>query len=197
MVRVSNTMTAGEPIQARTMAWSAPPIMISEMANHATSGISATAVMRCAQKWCTPSLAEPRPRARERGVLRSLFIVPSSRQPEADDPRDDRGGEGNGDDDPAAAIGILELEAVAHVPEQVPDAVAQMIEGREQPAAEDDAAQDRDVEGLELGIGAGAGRREDHPQHEIESTDRECYARGAMQQRHHRGELPLVDLQMR
>src|SRR4029453_500636 len=171
--------------------------MISEMANHTTSGISATAVLRCAQKWCTPSLAEPRPRARERGVLRSLFIAPSSRQPEADDPRHDRGGEGKGNDDPAAAIGILELEAVAHVPEQVPDAVAQVVEHAEQPAAEEDAAEDRDVETLEHGVRPGARGGEHHPDYEIESADRQRYARGAMQQRHHGGELPLVDLQMR
>src|SRR5881397_3103962 len=123
--------------------------MISEMANHATSGIRATAVMRCAHQWCTPCLAEPSPRARERGVLRSLFITASSHQPEADDPRHDRGREGNGDDDPAAAIGILELEAVACIPEQVPYAVAQVIEDAEQPAAQKDAAHDRDVEALE------------------------------------------------
>src|SRR5262245_36850645 len=123
--------------------------MISEMANHATSGISATAVMRCAHQWCTPCLAEPRPRARERGVLRSLFIGPSSHQPQADDPRHDRGREADTDDDPAAAIGVLQLEAVACIPEQVPDAVAQVVEDAEQPAAQEDSAEDRDVEALE------------------------------------------------
>src|SRR3990170_6147870 len=126
--------------------------MISEMANHVTSGMRATAVMRCAHQWCTPCLAEPRPRARERGVRRSLFIAASSHQPEADDPRGDRGGERNDNDDPAAAIGVLELEAVARIPEQVPDAVAQVIEDAEQPAAQEDAAQDRHVEALEHGV---------------------------------------------
>src|SRR5215471_12390085 len=112
--------------------------MISEMANHTTSGISAMAVSRCAHQWPTPSLAEPSPRTRARGVLRSMPA--SLDQPEADDPRQDRGEQRDDDDGPAAAIGVLQLETIACVPEQMPDAVAQMIEGAEQPAAQHDAA---------------------------------------------------------
>src|SRR5882672_1563984 len=138
MVRISSTMTIGEPIQARTTSYSAPLIITSELANHTTSGISAMAVSRCAHQWCTPALAEPRPRARARGVLRSPFICLSSHQPEPDDPRSGRGDQRDGDHRPAAAIGVLELEAVAGVPEQVPDAVAQVIEAAEQPAAQED-----------------------------------------------------------
>src|SRR5882724_5884610 len=119
--------------------------MTSEMANHTTSGMSAMAVSRCAHQWPTPSLAEPRPRARARGVLRSSMRA-SLDQPEAEDPRQGRGDQRDGDHNPAAAIGVLELEAITCVPEQVPDAVAEMIEGAEQPAAQDDAADDRGVE---------------------------------------------------
>src|SRR5882757_10203670 len=127
----------------------------SEIANHTTSGIRVMAVSRCAHQWWTPTRAEPRPRARARGVLRSLFIGLSSHQPEADDPRHRRGGQRDGNDDPAAAIGVLELEAVARIPEQMPDAVAEVIEGAEQPATQHDAAQDRRVEALEQRIGRG------------------------------------------
>src|SRR5215475_1213727 len=119
--------------------------MTSETANHTTSGMSAMAVSRCAHQWPTPSLAEPRPRARARGVLRSSMRA-SLDQPEACDPRQDRGDQRDDDDGPAAAIGVLERKAVARVPEQVPDAVAQVVEGAEQPAAEHDAAEDRGVE---------------------------------------------------
>src|SRR5581483_10101973 len=148
MVRMRSTITTGEPIQARTCSKSAPLIMTSEIANQTTSGMSAIAVMRCTHQWPRPSLAEPRPRARARGVLLSS-IVASLDQPEADDPRQDRGSKGDGNDDPARAIGVLELEAVARVPEQVPDAIAQVIKAREQPAAEDETAERRGIEGLE------------------------------------------------
>src|SRR6266851_707499 len=141
--------------------------MTSEMANHTTSGISAMAVRRWAHQWPTPSLAEPRPRTRARGVLRSSMRA-SLDQLEADDPRQDRGDQRDDDDGPAAAIGVLELEAVARVPEQVPDAVAEMIEGAEQPAAQHDAAHDRGVEALEQRISARAGGGVDHPGREIE-----------------------------
>src|SRR5690242_8529971 len=113
--------------------------MTSDTANQTTSGMSAMAVSRCAHQWPTPSLAEPRPRARARGVLRSSIIA-SSRQPQADDPREDRGDQRDGDDDPAAAIGVLQLEAVTRIPEQVTDAVAEVIEGAEQPTTQQDAA---------------------------------------------------------
>src|SRR5882672_8305734 len=178
MVRISSTMTIGEPIQARTTSYSAPLIITSETANHTTSGISAMAVIRCAHQWCTPSLAEPRPRARARGVLRSPFM---SHQPQPDDPRRRGGDQRDGDDGPAAAIGVLELETVAGVPEQVPDAVAQVIEAAEQPAAQEDAADDRGVEALEHRVGVGACRREHHPEGEIERPDRKRDAGGAMQ----------------
>src|SRR5262245_61932954 len=135
MVRISRTMTIGAPIQARTASYSAPLIMTSEMANHTTSGMRATAVSRCAHQWCTPCLAEPRPRARARGVLKSLIMDASSHQPEAYDPRHQRGDQRHAHHDPATAVGILELEAIAGIPEQMPDAVAQMIEAREQPTA--------------------------------------------------------------
>src|SRR5260370_25931055 len=127
--------------------------MPSEMTTHTASGMSAMAVSRCAHQWPTPSLAEPRPRARARGVLRSSMRA-SLDQPEADDPRQSRGNQRDDNDGPAAAIGILEIEAVARIPEQVPDAVAEVIEGAEQPAAQDDAADDRGVEALEQRIGA-------------------------------------------
>src|SRR5437868_8099321 len=140
--------------------------MMSEMANHTTSGISAMAVRRCAHQWPTPSFAEPRPRTRARGVLRSSMRA-SLDQPEADDPRQDRGDQRDRNHDPAAAIGILEFEAVARVPEQVTDAVAEVIEGAEQPAAQDDATDDRGVEALEQRIGARAGSGIDHPGREI------------------------------
>src|ERR1700738_5349602 len=113
------------------------------------------AVSRCAHRWWPPTRAELRPRARARGVLRSLFIGLSSHQPEADDPRHRRGDQRDRNDDPAAAIGVLELEAVARIPEQMPDAVAQMKEGREQPAAQNDAPDDRAVEALEERVGPG------------------------------------------
>src|SRR5258708_5824396 len=169
--------------------------MTSEMANHTTSGMSAMAVSRWAHQCPTPSLAEPRPRARARGVLRSSMRAALD-QPEADDPRQGRGEKRDDDDGPAAAIGVLELEAVGRVPEQVPDAVAEMIEGAEQPAAQDDADGDRGVEALEQRIGARASRRVDHPGREIERPDSERDAGRAMQDRQDRRELPLVDLKM-
>src|SRR5260370_12030918 len=137
------------------------------MANHTTSGISARAWRRWARRGLTPSLAEPRPRTRARGVLRSSMRA-SLDQLEADDPRQSRGDQRDDNDRPATAIGVLELEAVARVPEQVPDAVAEMIEGAEQPAAQDDAADDRGVEALEQRIGARAGGGVDHPGREVE-----------------------------
>src|SRR5258707_4783582 len=169
--------------------------MTSEMANHTTSGMSAMAVRRCAHQWPAPSLAEPRPRARARGVLRSSMRA-SLDQPEADNPRQNRGDQRDDNDGPAAAIGILELEAVARVPEQVPDAVAEMIEGAEQPAAQDDAADDRGVEALEQRVGTRAGRGVDRPGREIERPHGERNAGGAVQDRQDRSELPLVDLQV-
>src|SRR5438105_5777347 len=140
--------------------------MMSEMANPTTSGMTAMAVSRCAHQWPTPSLAEPRPRARARGVLRSSMRA-SLDQPEADDPRQSRGDQRDDNDGPATAIGVLELEAVARVPEQVPDAIAEMVEGAEQPAAQHDAAHDRGVEALEQRIGARARSGVDHPGREI------------------------------
>src|SRR5437763_550146 len=47
MVRISSTMTTGEPIQARTTSYAAPLIITSASANHTTSGISATPASRC------------------------------------------------------------------------------------------------------------------------------------------------------
>src|SRR5690242_785078 len=129
--------------------------MTSEMANHTTSGMRAMAARRWAHQWPTPSLAEPRPRTRARGVLRSSMRA-SLDQLEADDPRQSRGDQRDDNNGPAAAIGILERKTVARVPEQVPDAVAQVIEGAEQPAAQDDATDDRGVEALKQRIGARA-----------------------------------------
>jgi len=48
-----------------------------------------------------------------------------------DDPRHDRGDQRHADHDPSAAIGVFQLKAVAGIPEQVPDAVAQVKEGAE------------------------------------------------------------------
>src|SRR5690348_13259878 len=127
--------------------------MTSDTANQTTSGMSAIAVSRCIHQWPTPSLAEPRPRTRARGVLRSSIIA-TSHQPQADDPRQDRGDQRDGNDDPAAAIGVLELEAVARIPEEMPDAIAKMIEGAEQPTAQQDTAHDRAVEFLEHRVAA-------------------------------------------
>ena len=76
---------------------------------------------------------------RRSAIVHVIGLPQTSLRPTIHD--SDRGDQRDGDDDPAAAIGVLELEAVARIPEQVPDAVAQVIEGAEQPAAQHDAAQ--------------------------------------------------------
>src|SRR5271166_6246275 len=104
--------------------------------NHKQRGTSANAVTRCAIQCPTPSLAEPRPTARpsgdriRAGGAARIRDVAISTGPVGNtgDPGDRCQNCGRPDDDPTAGVGRPKIERMAGIPDQVPNAIAQVIE---------------------------------------------------------------------
>src|SRR6516225_1990434 len=118
----------GVETQSRTVSISAPISRMIAITNHTLSGTNAAAVMRCSHQCSTPSFAEPRPSARPSGERIRLVII-------SVDPVDDRGDPGDhcqhcrsANHEPAAEIGRLEVKRLPGIPDQMPDAIAQVIE---------------------------------------------------------------------
>src|SRR5579883_3184916 len=120
--------------QATRAMRSAPASPMTAATNHKPSGTSAIAVTRWRDQCSTPSLAEPRPRARPSGERRGGSAISAAPARQPGDPGGERQQRGRRDDDPAAGIDGLQLQGVAGIPPQMPDAVAEMVEQRDAPA---------------------------------------------------------------
>src|SRR5438270_9523438 len=124
--------------------------------NQTVSGTSARALTRCRHQCATPSLAEPRPIARPSGERIGAWVWGSamSIRPmrNADHPCNDGQDGGDGEHRPAAGINAVQLEPMAGVPPQMPDAVAQVIEQREAPAEQQYEADPGAEKALDPGI---------------------------------------------
>src|ERR1700730_4549465 len=105
--------------------------------------MSASAVLRCTRHSRSPSRALPRWRTR-RSTFSSrsavaldkerVFAIAASLGQQYIEPGKHRQYDGRGEHGVAAAIGIADLEAVAGIPSEVPNAAAQVIEERDRPA---------------------------------------------------------------
>src|SRR5690606_23442575 len=96
----------------------------SENANHRPRSTSAAALTRCTHQCSTPPLAEPSPKTRFNGVTR-LKTFPSDDR----DPCVDHGGcDGDRDDGPPACADLPAIETESEIPDQVTNAVRQVIE---------------------------------------------------------------------
>src|SRR6202022_3586084 len=105
--------------------------------------MSASAVLRCTRHSRSPSRALPRWRTR-RSTFSSrsavaldkerVFAIATSLGQQYVEPGEHGQHDGRGEHRVAAAIGVTDLEAVAGIPSQVPDAAAQGIEERDRPA---------------------------------------------------------------
>src|SRR5690606_4902482 len=99
----------------------------SENANHRPRSTSAAALTRCTHQCSTPPLAEPSPNTRFNGVTR-LKALPS-------DDRDrciDHGGrDGDRDDGPPARANLPPIETETEIPDEVANAVREVVEEAE------------------------------------------------------------------
>src|SRR5260370_25666952 len=105
--------------------------------------MSASAVLRCTRHSAKPSRALPRWRTR-RSTFSSrsavafdnerVFAIAASLGQQYVEPSEHSQHRGRGEHGVAAAIGVPDLEAVAGIPSQVPDAAAQVIEKGDRPA---------------------------------------------------------------
>src|SRR5437762_307095 len=116
---------------------------------------------------------------------------------QADRPADDRQRRGARQHGPAAAIDAAQFEAAADVPPQMPEAVAQMVEQRDAPAEQQQKPDPRAEKMLDRGIGLGPIGSGAEPPHQQDRAEAQRHASRAVQDRHHRGQLPAIDLQMR
>src|SRR5215469_5584022 len=168
-----------------------------EATNQRHNGTSAIAVRRWAHQCWTPSFAEPRPIARPIGERICDAVM--SRYPAGDPGNPGNQGQRGcrAGDDPAPEIGRLEVEGMARVPDEVSDAVAQVVEQRHGPAEQ----QQQPNPGPEEILGAFKGLRPggggDQPPYEQDRSGAERYARSAVKDRHDGSELPPVDLKVR
>src|ERR1700730_15579408 len=97
----------------------------------------ASAVLRCTRHSCNPSRALPRWRTR-RSTFSSrsavafdkerVFAIAASLGQQYVEPGEHGQNDGRGEHGVATAISIPDLEAVAGIPREVPNAVAQVIE---------------------------------------------------------------------
>src|SRR5215469_17715259 len=124
---------SGRPTQFCTLSISAPTRLMTDATNQRLNGTSATAVMRWTHQCSTPSFAEPSPIARPSGERIRVAII--SRNPAGDpgDPGNQRQHPRRPDDDPPADIDGFEVERMAGIPDEMTDAVAQVIEQRRRP----------------------------------------------------------------
>src|SRR4249919_981814 len=120
----------GRASVARTVSTSPPAMEASIHTSHGTSSINATAVTRWYQKCDVPVLPEPRPRARASGVRRSVMSVAPQRQ------EPDQGGEHDGErrDRVTGLVDRRNVEAAPGIPQQVTDAVEEVVDQREREA---------------------------------------------------------------
>src|SRR5437667_2470286 len=103
----------------------------------------ASAVLRCSRHSCRPSRALPRWRTR-RSTFSSrsavafdkerVFAIATSLGQQYVEPGEHGQHDGRREHGVAAAIGLADLEAVARIPGEMPDAAAQVIEKRYRPA---------------------------------------------------------------
>src|SRR5580692_12764327 len=103
----------------------------------------ASAVLRCTRHSAKPSRALPRWRTR-RSTFSSrsavafdkerVFAIATSLSQQYVEPGEHGQHDGCGEHGVPAAIGVPDLEAVAGIPSEVPDAAAQVIEKHDRPA---------------------------------------------------------------
>src|SRR6187549_237250 len=121
------------------------------------SSVIATAVRRWRQKSVVPECEEPRLRTRRAACASRRGRSSSASDRVGDDP--DQDGQRNARDQraPGERLALIGPEAIAEVPEEVADPAAQMMQQRPRVAEQDQLADDAAGEGLDVGVGPGAG----------------------------------------
>src|ERR1700750_2009957 len=96
------------------------------------------------------------------------------------DPGDHAQDGGRSDDNPAPQIGRFKVESMAGVPDEVTDAVAQMVENRDGPAEQQQQPNPGAEEILDAFIGLRSSGSGDQPPHEQNRPRSKRYPGGAM-----------------
>src|SRR5437763_2646721 len=185
------------PTQFCTVSISAATRPMTEATNQRHNGISAIALMRCAHQCSTPSFAEPSPIARPSGERIRDAIMSGDPASYPGDPGNQSQHGGRPDDNPAANIGRFEIERMAGVPDEVTDAIAQMVEHRQGPAEQQQEADPGAEEILNAFIGLRPRSGGNQPPYEQDRPGTQSHTGSAMEDRHDGGELPSVDLKVR
>src|SRR6185437_5083808 len=97
----------------------------------------------------------------------------------------------------AGGVGGAQIETITRVPHEMTQAVAEVEEEREAPAEQQQVAEPRAKKPLRGCEGRLAARRRHQPPHQEQRTDTQREAGRAVRNREHRGQLRLVNLQMR
>src|ERR1700746_1560142 len=185
---------SGRPTQFCTVSISAPTRPMTEATNQRLNGTSAIAVMRCAHQCSTPSFAEPSPIARPSGErIRDAITSgnPACQEPGmsgnpasySGDPGYQSQHGGRPDDNPPTNIGRFEIERMAGVPDEVTDAIAQMIEQRQCPAEQQQEPDPGAEEILDAFIGLRPGSGGNQPPHEQDRPGAQRRAGSAVENR--------------
>src|SRR5205807_3770604 len=170
---------SGRPTQFCTVSISAPTRPMTEATNQRLNGTSAIAVMRCAHQCSTPSFAEPSPIARPSGERIRDAIISGNPASYPGDPGNQSEDGGRPDDNPTTNIGRSEIERMAGVPDEVTDAIAQMIEQRQGPAEQQQEPDPGAEEILDAFIGLRPGSGGNQPPHEQDRAGAQRHAGSA------------------
>src|SRR5215469_726206 len=188
---------SGRPTQFCTVSMSAPTRLMTEATNQRVNGTSAIAVMRWDHQCSTPSFAEPSPIARPSGERIRDAIISGNPASYPGDPGNQSQRSCRADDNPAAEIGRFEVESVAGIPDEMTDAVAQVIKQRNRPTEQQQEPDPGTEKILDPFIGLRPGGGGHQPPDEQNGSRAQRHAGGAVEDRQNGGELPSIDLKVR
>src|SRR5262249_7612297 len=167
---------------------------MTAITNHKVNGTSAIAVMRWAHQCSTPSFAEPSPIARPSGERIRDAIISGNPVRYPGDPGSQSQRSGRTDDNPTAEIGRFEVESVAGIPDEMTDAVAQVIKQRNGLTEQQQESDPGTEKILDAFVGFRPGGSGHQPPHKQNGSRAQRHAGGAVEDRQNGGELPSIDL---
>src|SRR6185437_8175040 len=168
-----------------------------EAANHSARGTRATAETRSAHQAPTPSLADPRPIARAKGVRMSCMFRGSTVLPShqcADDPGRNGEHHARSDDGPSRNVDRPKFESVDGVPDQMADAAAEMQKKSEGGPEQHDPTDPGRDGCLHRSIGMRSPRRRNQPDDKHNRTATQNNSGDPVEDRKDRRKLRPIDL---